>query len=136
MSISNLQSQIAILHTPPKTIDWVGGLEGVARIIDQTLLPNELVYLDVADVEAMWEAIKVLRVRGAPAIGIAAAFGLYLAVRDSPAAAFPAFNAEVDRAANYLASSRPTAVNLFWALKRIQKLVAGSASQPVPSIKE
>src|SRR5512141_1628149 len=123
MSISNLQSQIAILHTPPKTIDWVGGLEGVARIIDQTLLPNELVYLDVADVQTMWEAIKVLRVRGAPAIGIAAAFGLYLAVRDSGATDYAPFKAEVDQYADYLASSRPTAVNLFWALKRIQQLV-------------
>src|SRR5512141_1927995 len=101
MSISNLQSQIAILHTPPKTIDWVGGLEGVARIIDQTLLPNELVYLDVADVDTMWEAIKVLRVRGAPAIGIAAAFGLFLAVRHSFATNYVAFKADVDKAAEY-----------------------------------
>ena len=60
MSISNPQSPIS----PPKTIDWVGGQDGVARIIDQTLLPNELVYLDVADVKTMWEAIKVLRVSG------------------------------------------------------------------------
>src|SRR6266542_3207649 len=106
---------------PVKTIEWIGGPDGAARIIDQTLLPNELKYLDIADMQTMWEAIKVLRVRGAPAIGIAAAFGLYLAARDSSAADYASFKADVDRAADYLASSRPTAVNLFWALKRIQQ---------------
>jgi methylthioribose-1-phosphate isomerase len=123
-----------------KTIEWVGGADGAARIIDQTLLPAELRYLDITDVETMWEAIKVLRVRGAPAIGIAAAFGLYLAIRDSRTADAAGFKAEVDKAADYLASSRPTAVNLFWALKRIQALVADDVADngelPVPSIKE
>ena len=68
---------------PVKTIEWVGGLDGAARLIDQTLLPTEVKYLDVRDVETMWEAIKMLRVRGAPAIGIAAAMGVVLAVRES-----------------------------------------------------
>ncbi|MCL5994753.1 MAG: S-methyl-5-thioribose-1-phosphate isomerase [Chloroflexi bacterium] len=121
---------------PIKTIEWTGGADGAARLIDQTLLPTELKYLDVTDVETMWEAIKVLRVRGAPAIGIAAAFGLYLAVRNSHTVDTTNFKAEVDKAAAYLASSRPTAVNLFWALKRIQRLVDTNAGQPVPSIKE
>jgi methylthioribose-1-phosphate isomerase len=117
---------------PVKTIEWI---DNAARIIDQTLLPTELKYLDITDVQTMWEAIKVLRVRGAPAIGIAAAFGLYLAVRDSGAADYVPFKAEVDQYADYLASSRPTAVNLFWALKRIQQLVAVHASEPVGQIK-
>ena len=117
---------------PVKTIEWI---DNAARIIDQTLLPTELKYLDITDVQTMWEAIKVLRVRGAPAIGIAAAFGLYLAVRDSGATDYAPFKAEVDQYADYLASSRPTAVNLFWALKRIQQLVAAHASEPVPQIK-
>ncbi|MCL4506412.1 MAG: S-methyl-5-thioribose-1-phosphate isomerase [Chloroflexi bacterium] len=121
--------------SPAKTIEWVGGSGGAARIIDQTLLPNDYKHLDINDVAAMWEAIKVLRVRGAPAIGIAAAFGLYLAVRDSEAADYSAFAAQVNEAAEYLASSRPTAVNLFWALRRIQKLVADNSSLPVPGIK-
>jgi methylthioribose-1-phosphate isomerase len=117
---------------PVKTIEWI---DNAARIIDQTLLPTELKYLDITGVQGMWEAIKVLRVRGAPAIGIAAAFGLYLAVRGSSATAYASFKAEVDTAAVYLASSRPTAVNLFWALKRIQQLVVEHSSEPVSQIK-
>jgi methylthioribose-1-phosphate isomerase len=117
---------------PVKTIEWI---DNAARIIDQTLLPTELKYLDITEVQAMWEAIKVLRVRGAPAIGIAAAFGLYLAVRGSSATDYASFKAEVDEAAGYLASSRPTAVNLFWALKRLQQLVADHPSETVPQIK-
>ena len=109
---------------PVKTIEWVilpNG--GTCRIIDQTLLPTELRYIDIDDAEAMWEAIKMLRVRGAPAIGIAAAFGVYLGVRHSPAVTIDAFIADVNRVAAYLATSRPTAVNLFWALDRVKQLV-------------
>ncbi|MCS7060417.1 MAG: S-methyl-5-thioribose-1-phosphate isomerase [Anaerolineae bacterium] len=119
---------------PVKTIEWVGGQDGVARMIDQTLLPAELKYLDVKDVETMWEAIKTLRIRGAPAIGIAAAFGVYLAVRNTPGDDYAAFKAELDRAADYLGSARPTAVNLFWALRRIQNLAAAHTHEPVPAI--
>jgi methylthioribose-1-phosphate isomerase len=120
---------------PPKTIVWVGGADGAARIIDQTLLPNELRYLDVTDVATMWEAIKALRVRGAPAIGIAAAFGLYLAVRDSTALTYPPFRVEINRGAEYLATSRPTAVNLVWALRRMKQTVADNAAFSITSIK-
>jgi methylthioribose-1-phosphate isomerase len=119
-------------HAPLKTIEWIND---AARIIDQTLLPTELKYLDITDVETMWDAIKVLRVRGAPAIGVAAAFGMYLAIRHSSAIEFASFTSDVNRAAAYLGSSRPTAVNLFWAIQRIQALVALSASQPVSQIK-
>lgn len=122
-------------HTPVKTIEWIDDARGAARIIDQTLLPTALSYLDISDVKTMWEAIKVLRVRGAPAIGIAAAFGVYLAVRESNATNSSAFIKEVDTAADYLATSRPTAVNLFWALKRIQKLVTTHADLDVPALK-
>ncbi len=109
---------------PVMTIEWIGGLDGAARLIDQTRLPNEVVFLDARDVETMWEAIKLLRVRGAPAIGVAAALGMVLAVRDSTPTCRDEFVAEVDRAAAYLNSSRPTAVNLFWATKRMQGVVA------------
>jgi methylthioribose-1-phosphate isomerase len=122
-----------MLITPVKTIEWA---DGAARLIDQTLLPTELRTLDVSDVQTMWEAIKVLRVRGAPAIGIAAAFGLYLAVRHTQATTFADFKREVDEAAAYLASSRPTAVNLFWALKRMQRLVDAQSHLPIPTILE
>jgi methylthioribose-1-phosphate isomerase len=102
-----------------KTIEWVNG---AARIVDQTRLPTELVYLDIRTTEEMYEAIKVLRVRGAPAIGIAAAFGVYCGIADF-SEGLPANNllVLVMRKADYLASSRPTAVNLFWAMDRVKK---------------
>ncbi len=120
---------------PVMTIEWAGGLDGVARLIDQTRLPNEVVFLDVRDVETMWEAIKMLRVRGAPAIGVAAALGMVLAVRDCTPTCRDEFVAEVDRAAAYLNSSRPTAVNLSWATKRMQALVANHPNEDAEALK-
>jgi methylthioribose-1-phosphate isomerase len=124
------------MREPVKPIEWAGGPDGVVRLLDQTLLPGEVRYIDVTDVEAMWEAIKMLRVRGAPAIGIAAAFGLYLAVRGSTASNYAGFKAELDHAADYLATARPTAVNLVWALRRVQALVERNQNQSVSSLKE
>ena len=120
---------------PVKTIEWAADTQ-VARLIDQTLLPNELLYISISDVEAMWEAIKMLRVRGAPAIGIAAAMGMVLAVRGHAGADYPSFKLAVDDAAAYLNTSRPTAVNLFWATARIQKLVEANADLAVPALKQ
>ena len=100
----------------PKSIEWVGGPDGFLRLIDQTLLPTALAYRDCRTVEDSWEAIRSLRVRGAPAIGVAAAFGIVLGVQHSSA---DAFSLKLQEVAAYLATSRPTAVNLFWALKRM-----------------
>jgi methylthioribose-1-phosphate isomerase len=121
---------------PLMTIEWAGGLDGAARLIDQTRLPNDVTFLDVRDVAAMWEAIKMLRVRGAPAIGVAAALGMVLAVRDCTPTCRDEFVAEVDRAAAYLNSSRPTAVNLFWATKRMQALVDDHPNDDAESLKQ
>src|SRR5213592_81652 len=105
---------------PPRTIAWVGGIDGFVRLIDQTLLPTRLEYRDCRTVEEVWEAIKVLRVRGAPAIGVAAAYGVVLGMQPCLR------NSAVDRGqrlrevADYLRTSRPTAVNLFWALERME----------------
>ncbi len=121
---------------PVKTIEWLGDLDGVARLIDQTLLPNEVRYLDVDAVETMWEAIKMLRVRGAPAIGIAAAMGMVLAVRDCAPDRRDDFVAAVERAAAYLNSARPTAVNLSWATRRMQSLIAAHPELSVAQLKE
>ena len=88
-------------------------------MIDQTRLPGELVYLDCHDVETVFEAIRSLRVRGAPAIGIAAAYGLVIALQSKASATDELFFAELQKQHDYLASSRPTAVNLFWALDRM-----------------
>jgi len=88
------------------------------RLLDQTKLPTQTVYVDITDEKQMWDAIKRLVVRGAPAIGVAAAFGVYLGVKDADERSFPQRLKEV---CDYLATSRPTAVNLFWALDRIKR---------------
>ena len=119
----------------PKTIEWVGGLDGCVRMIEQTLLPERLEVIECRDAVAVWEAIKRLAVRGAPAIGIAAAMGLVLAVRDAAEEDRAAFVGEVEKGADYLASSRPTAVNLFWALERMKQVVAKHPEADVPRLK-
>ncbi|MCI3925181.1 S-methyl-5-thioribose-1-phosphate isomerase [Paenibacillus sp. TRM 82003] len=106
-------------------------------LLDQRLLPEEVVYLKLTSSKDVWDAIKELKVRGAPAIGIAAAYGLYLGVRDVDGEVLELLGA-VKRERDYLASSRPTAVNLFWALDRLVRKAAeladgGSSSA---SIKE
>ena len=119
----------------PKSIEWMGGLDGHIALLDQTLLPGEIRVLEVRDAETVYEAIQRLRVRGAPAIGIAAAMGLVVGVRDCGAASAEALLAEVDRVADYLAGSRPTAVNLFWALERMRRVArAAAADLPVDAI--
>lgn len=124
---------------PVKTIEWIddgdGGLRGCARLIDQTRLPTEVVYIDVRDADTMWEAIKMLRVRGAPAIGVAAAFGMFLAVRDTVALCHADFLAAVEQAKRHLDSSRPTAVNLFWATARMRAWVAANSDASVEALK-
>ena len=100
------------------TIEWA---DGRIRLIDQTLLPNEFKQIYCDDVDSVWEAIKSLRVRGAPAIGIAAALGAVLGIWKSEATNYDDFVSELKRVADYLATSRPTAVNLFWALERIKQ---------------
>lgn len=105
-------------------------------IIDQTLLPNETTYLHLTTLPEVWEAIHELRVRGAPAIGVAAAMGAYLGVKASPAGDFAGFYAELKQVKEYLASSRPTAVNLFWALDRMEECAISHRDRTIPEIKE
>jgi methylthioribose-1-phosphate isomerase len=120
---------------PVETIRWVGGTDGHIELVDQTLLPVEFRYVQCRTVEEIWEAIKVLRVRGAPAIGIAAAMGLMLGVQDSQAETFGGFIADLRKALNYLAGSRPTAVNLFWALRRMETVALANRGMTVPELK-
>ncbi|MDR0521040.1 MAG: S-methyl-5-thioribose-1-phosphate isomerase [Planctomycetaceae bacterium] len=104
-----------------ETLSWIGGCNGSLKMIDQTLLPAELKEITCKDAETVWEAVKKLRVRGAPAIGIAAAYGVCLGLQTLPDNAdLPAFKARLDEVAAYLATSRPTAVNLFWAIDRMK----------------
>ncbi len=105
-------------------------------ILDQTLLPNIEEFLELHKVEDVWEAIKKLRVRGAPAIGVAAGFGIYLAVKDSKAKTYDEFEEEFLRHKNYLASSRPTAVNLFWALDRMEAKLKNLKHLSIDKIKQ
>jgi len=118
-----------------KSVEWDGSLDGCLRMIDQTLLPERMTVLEIRSVETVWDAIKRLAVRGAPAIGITAAYGLVLAVRNDDGSDRDVFLKRVDEAADYLASSRPTAVNLFWALKRMQRVARGSDDLSVDALK-
>lgn len=88
-------------------------------ILDQTRLPKEEIYEEMQTREDVWDAIYKLKVRGAPAIGVAAAYGLCLAVRDCPEEDMECFEMRLKEDAEYLATARPTAVNLSWALKRL-----------------
>ncbi len=106
--------------TAPATLAWIGDSCGYLELIDQTLLPGELTHLACRDVETVWEAIKSLRVRGAPAIGVAAAYGVCVGVQPALDADEAAFFARLNEVCDYLATSRPTAVNLFWALDRMR----------------
>jgi len=108
---------------------------GVLVVLDQTLLPQATHYLDLRTQEEIWEAIRQLRVRGAPAIGIAAAYGAYLAVRGSGAATHAALADEFRAARRYLATSRPTAVNLFWALDRMERRLAAEEGHRPDQVK-
>jgi methylthioribose-1-phosphate isomerase len=99
-------------------------------LLDQRLLPEEIVYLPLETPIEVWEAIRHLKVRGAPAIGIAAAYGVYLGIRGVDAAV-DGLLAEVQKQADYLATSRPTAVNLFWALDRMRARAGALAAEGV-----
>ncbi|MCQ4638436.1 S-methyl-5-thioribose-1-phosphate isomerase [Anaerovorax odorimutans] len=90
-------------------------------ILDQTLLPGEERYIELRTKEDVWKAINRLQVRGAPAIGVAAAYGVYVAVRDLESENFNDFARDFHGAKEYIATARPTAVNLFWALDRMER---------------
>src|ERR1700677_4994981 len=121
--------------TSVRTIEWIGDTTGFVRLLDQTLLPTKVEYRDCRTAEDIWEAIRLLRVRGAPAIGIAAAMGLVLGLQtmnDSPAAAFAR---KLKESGDYLKSSRPTAVNLAWAVDRMTaKVQPHLEKMPAPQL--
>lgn len=118
---------------PIETITWKNGK---VRYVDQTLLPRRLKFVNCGDVRRLWKAIKRLEVRGAPAIGIAGAFGVVLGIKNSKAKDFKAFYREIVRTCKYLAASRPTAVNLSWALTRMEHTSVINRNKPVGRIKK
>ena len=104
-------------------------------IIDQTKLPNKAEYLRLKTQGEIWTAIRELHVRGAPAIGDAAAIGIYLAALEIDTDDYGEFARQFHEAADYLNSSRPTAVNLSWALNRMQNIVKANEGTSVPEIR-
>ncbi|MGO0060017.1 S-methyl-5-thioribose-1-phosphate isomerase [Brevibacillus fluminis] len=104
-------------------------------LLDQRLLPTRQEYVRLETAEAAWHAIKDLTVRGAPAIGMAAAYGLYLGVRNSEQETFDGFWTELREQSDYLNASRPTAVNLGWALRRMEQKAQEAKHLPIPELK-
>ena len=104
-----------------ETMQWIGdSLRGHLNMIDQTLLPTEMKRIDCKNVQSVWDAIKRLSVRGAPAIGIAAAYGVVIGLQDVVEDSKANYLKRLETTADHLAKSRPTAVNLFWALDRMR----------------
>lgn len=115
------------------SVEWIADRDdklvpGHVRILDQTRLPGDVTYVDTTDIDEVWRAIKTLQVRGAPAIGVAAAMGLAAAAQNIERESAAGILEELFRLSDYLATSRPTAVNLFWALDRMKRVAKeGSA---------
>ncbi len=116
-----------------ETIRWI---KNHARIIDQTKLPNKFVYIYCRDVETMWQAIKRLSVRGAPAIGVAAAFGVLLGIQKFKGQDRVKFRKLFSETCDYLSTSRPTAVNLFNMLNQMRAVIARNPQADVASLKK
>lgn len=124
-----------------KTLEWVGeDWTGYLRLLDQTKLPSETVFLECNTLETVWGAIKRLSVRGAPAIGVSAAYGVIVGVQSAADLPRDEFDSRLKDVADYLATSRPTAVNLFWALDRMTSFAADrpelSAAELLPELLE
>ena len=105
-------------------------------IIDQTKLPGKIEIISLHTAQEIWNAIYLLQVRGAPAIGVAAAYGIYVLAKRMDTEDYDTFYREFVRQKEYLDSSRPTAVNLSWALNRMQRVVEAHSGETVAQIKE
>jgi methylthioribose-1-phosphate isomerase len=128
---------MTLSHEPDtiRTVRWIGSAgTGFLRLIDQTRLPTEFVEIDCGDVATVWEAIKTLRVRGAPAIGIAAAYGAVIGARAQGMTDEAVVKQDLLEATTYLRTSRPTAVNLFWALDRMDATLSSGSPGDGPAI--
>ncbi|HEX9135657.1 MAG TPA: S-methyl-5-thioribose-1-phosphate isomerase, partial [Nitrospirota bacterium] len=115
------------------TIEWK---DGKVCMLDQTKLPTNIVYVDCVEYRQVAKGIKELWIRGAPAIGIAAAMGVALAAQDIKARDFETFYKKLLPACEHLAAQRPTAVNLFWAIERMKKFAISHKGEKIPRLKE
>ena len=114
------------------TVEWI---QGAVRLLDQSRLPEHVEFLDCRDYRAVADAIRELKVRGAPAIGVTAALGVALGAQAISATEFPAFAQALLPICDHLAATRPTAVNLFWAIDRMKTKLASLSAQSVPAVK-
>lgn len=122
--------------TKKETLRWIGDVGGHLELIDQTLLPTEFTEIVCNNVETVWDAIKQLKVRGAPAIGIAAGYGIVVGLQTvSESASHEEFFARLKEVSDYLAGSRPTAVNLFWAIDRISRTAESNREKSISELK-
>jgi methylthioribose-1-phosphate isomerase len=112
------------------TLQWLGGIDGHLLLLDQTKLPGSIEFLECTSVDEVWIAIQELSVRGAPAIGIAAAYGVCLGAQGALKADLAEMQRRISQVCDYLATSRPTAVNLFWALDRMRKVSQQASASP------
>ncbi|HEY4485805.1 MAG TPA: S-methyl-5-thioribose-1-phosphate isomerase [Nitrospiria bacterium] len=118
-------------------MEWRTSSAGaVVRLLDQTRLPHEVVWVDCLDHQTVARGIRELWVRGAPAIGIAAAMGVALSAQSADAGTVEEFSKQMQPIFETLAATRPTAVNLFWALKRMKEVIRTHRDQPVEAIKK
>lgn len=115
------------------TVEWKNG---AVRLLDQSRLPEAVEFLDCRNYEMVADAIRTLKVRGAPAIGVTAAMGVALGVQTIASTDYPIFSRAVLAICNELAATRPTAVNLFWAIGRMRKKLESLEGQPVSAIKQ
>ncbi len=115
------------------TVEWK---EGAVRLLDQTKLPTEVVYVDCKEVETVARGIKELWVRGAPAIGITAAYGVALAAQKIAAPSFDDFYRQLLPSCDLLAATRPTAVNLFWAIERMKTTAQSRRNETPDALKK
>jgi methylthioribose-1-phosphate isomerase len=115
-----------------KTVEWKNGQ---VKLIDQTRLPQSLEYIYIDNIKDLWQAIKKLQVRGAPALGAVGALGMYLGIRDSKAEDFRSFSKELDSAARYLSNSRPTARNLFWGIEKACDIALKNKGESIENVK-
>ena len=118
-----------------RTIQWI---DNVSRMVDQTKFPEEYVYVDIKTGDEMYDAIKTMIVRGAPAIGIAGAHGvvLYAQALEKEGLSADEFKKQLLEKSTYLASSRPTAVNLMWAVEQQKELIKNSKSDISTMVEE
>jgi methylthioribose-1-phosphate isomerase len=115
------------------TVEWKNG---IVRMLDQTRLPFEVVYNECRDYQTVAQGIRELWVRGAPAIGVSAAMGLALGARQITAVSFDQFWQKFEEICAFMAATRPTAVNLFWAIERIKKFVQDAKDRSLDEIRD